>query len=571
MTVYNYSADILKDCNDLLETGSDMDEDFSDSELMNDADLLNELSSLHGGESNSKSQEPKKTENKPKREVIGDAPRVGNDSINVKKDIVLEPPMHRKTREMEELNSKQQLVQLNSKTPLDPKVVHQEVNSIEKPVREKPSTPSQPRSKSESLTKKPKSEEENLDEDFVMVPSPKKHVENEENVKRDKKLNILKEILTQQIQNSKQKEADLKRIDRKRSSEYRRLRMQSEEDLRLILLALATPTMPIPEYKVEIVTHEEEIINHHLSAYEMEVEVIRVEDIRPLSVKETGCDSYVTCTFPFPDSHHQVFKTPSVRHTFSPVFEHKGKFRIEREKRMEKVFKKKKLLFEVIKPPSWFLGSSTLIGRAEVPINILLNECDMYYSGDIVLDKKTAGKIHINVKVKTPLLGKVVEKHNEKRLHILRSGTVLSVEQPTKPSPTPSPTIPIPVQDSKPVVKGPELLKEGLDIDGIISHDVLVYEKEKATRLMVDARRRKDRDIIDDLASLIQVLDLKIQVMIIQCQNGQITPDSYSEAIKRKILEEKQLALRFKKAGNIDKAKETMIRVKIMEKEISGS
>lgn len=622
--------DLMKDYQSMLEDDIDFDEeDISESELLNDEELLKEFSSLDQGNDDTIKTQPLK-KRKDETEDVKDPLKVQKSNDVDEEKLILEKQRERllKEKELKEQREREKvLAEQREKALAEQKEKEErerlakEKEQVEKERQESEKEKERLRQVEleqadlESQAKKPKPNDSDI-EDFILVDkevtdspneqtpiennisptkTPNKPLNNEVNTgktlvytdeqlaHREKRLLILKDILERQIQKYGAKEVELKKVDRKRALEFHKLRLISEDDLHVVQLALTDSSEPIPEYKVEVMDHEEEFTNHHLSSYEMEIEIVRVEDIKPLSVKETGCDSFVVCSFPYPDTPQKI-KTHVVKNTFSPVFDFKGKVRIEREKKVEKVFEKKKLLFEVYKPATWFLGSTTLVGRAEVPMTNLLKECDMYYSANLMLEKKPVGKIHVNMKVKTPLRGKAVHKYQTKRLHLLkgheslsnktlssnvkpvkvepvaRTGT--SNQAPTKPQSTAKP-----VSTPKQTTPSDDVEDGEFDINTVISHDVMVYEKEKATRLLVEAKRRRDNDAADDLSNLIQMLDMKIQVMIIQCQNGQITPESYSEAIKSKITEEKLLALRLKKAGRIDKAKEALIRVKIMEKE----
>lgn len=101
-------------------------------------------------------------------------------------------------------------------------------------------------------------------------------------------------------------------------------------------------------------------------------------------------------------------------------------------------------------------------------------------------------------------------------------------------------------------------------LDNIQSHVVLECENDIC---------RKE---IESLVSLKQAVPDTLKDRKIQIENrleslDVLFPDIYLKHLKDKIIETKKYALIFKKAGNISLAKRAMLRIKIMEQEISES
>ncbi|OZJ01965.1 hypothetical protein BZG36_05599 [Bifiguratus adelaidae] len=64
-----------------------------------------------------------------------------------------------------------------------------------------------------------------------------------------------------------------------------------------------------------------------------------------------------------------------------------------------------------------------------------------------------------------------------------------------------------------------------------------------------------------------QALDIKINILVIQVQTGQLTMDAYLQQVESRLARDTQLALLFKKAGKLEMAARAMKRRKIMQKE----
>ena len=113
-----------------------------------------------------------------------------------------------------------------------------------------------------------------------------------------------------------------------------------------------------------------------MSSHEMEIEIIRLIDVKPPSLNDKTLDLYVTCEIPYPNHERpQKFQTPVAKNSFSPganyrrhlyfyvqltynftVFNFKQRIRIERNRLFERFIKQKKLTFEVVRPATWFFG-----------------------------------------------------------------------------------------------------------------------------------------------------------------------------------------------------------------------
>jgi hypothetical protein len=78
----------------------------------------------------------------------------------------------------------------------------------------------------------------------------------------------------------------------------------------------------------------------------------------------------------------------------------------------------------------------------------------------------------------------------------------------------------------------------------------------------------KSLPIPEEAADRKQALDIKINLLVIQVQRGQLTMDAYLRQVESRLARDTQLALLFKKAGNLELAARAMKQRKIMQEEV---
>jgi len=104
-------------------------------------------------------------------------------------------------------------------------------------------------------------------------------------------------------------------------------------------------------------------------------------------------------------------------------------------------------------------------------------------------------------------------------------------------------------------------------VDNLISN--LVLEKEMGlVDSQIDTFKKQHKPVPEDLIDRKQALEIKMSLLVIQVESGQLTMDQYIAQVKASILKHKKLALTFKGAGKLDGAKQALARSKIMEKEV---
>ena len=145
---------------------------------------------------------------------------------------------------------------------------------------------------------------------------------------------------------------------------------------------------------------------------EMEVEIIKGIDIKD----DSGpCDTFVSFDFSYPkESGNQMFSTPTVKSSLTPVYDFKKVLEITRKKSFLNYVERKKMTFEVFKPGSFFKKAQSL-GSMEVKLDDLNTKAEIYQVVQLIKSRKpTGGKLEIKIKLRRPLTGNDVTVINEK-------------------------------------------------------------------------------------------------------------------------------------------------------------
>uniref|UniRef100_A0A5S6QB21 C2 domain-containing protein n=1 Tax=Trichuris muris TaxID=70415 RepID=A0A5S6QB21_TRIMR len=188
---------------------------------------------------------------------------------------------------------------------------------------------------------------------------------------------------------------------------YENLRLTCKGDLIYVKRAQKLQDPP-PKFRYESWTFPSLKSFPHISATEMEVHVCRALDIQlPPGYESKHADLYVSLEFPFPRDRPQVGKTPSVKGSTSPVFDHVQKFVIKPASRvMVLMMKRHGVKFEVYQKGSLF-RSAKLIGSAELRLLELEDECEIEDTLTLMADKKVvSGKLVVKALIREPLVNK---------------------------------------------------------------------------------------------------------------------------------------------------------------------
>ncbi|CAG8617293.1 4318_t:CDS:2 [Racocetra persica] len=113
-----------------------------------------------------------------------------------------------------------------------------------------------------------------------------------------------------------------------------------------------------------------------------------------------------------------------------------------------------------------------------------------------------------------------------------------------------------------------ELAEDQLNNVDLIVSSGLLQEEINIVNSQISALEARGKPIPGDLSDRKSALEIKMSLMEIQVQTGQLTIDKYLEQVKDSITSFKRLALTFKKAGKIEDAKKALAKSKVMENEV---
>jgi hypothetical protein len=85
----------------------------------------------------------------------------------------------------------------------------------------------------------------------------------------------------------------------------------------------------------------------------------------------------------------------------------------------------------------------------------------------------------------------------------------------------------------------------------------------------IQTYQSKSQPVPDDLEFKRADYQLKLDLLVMMVQTGQLNPEGYAEKLKGCVGVQKKLALVFKNLGRMDMAAKVMTRIKLMEKEIA--
>ncbi|CAG8731297.1 8222_t:CDS:2, partial [Dentiscutata erythropus] len=113
-----------------------------------------------------------------------------------------------------------------------------------------------------------------------------------------------------------------------------------------------------------------------------------------------------------------------------------------------------------------------------------------------------------------------------------------------------------------------DLAEEQLNNADLIVSTGLIQEEIELLNSQILTLEAQGKPVPDDLFDRKSALEIKMSLMEIQVQTGQLTIDQYLDQVKASIADFKRLALIFKKAGKIEEAKKALVKCKVMENEV---
>lgn len=279
-----------------------------------------------------------------------------------------------------------------------------------------------------------------LEQDEESRPSPAKRIapimpaqpQLTEDEIRERKFGQLESVLLTQLEEMKKSameaSAENKKVEALAIIHKRKLLLK---DLELTRYARATKGVRPPAFHIEEIKTEKELLNDDVSALELEIGVLRIDGVSPASINDKILSCYVVADIPIPDpARPSSITTHTVSDSLDPSFKFTQKIRIERTKALLRVVQKKKIVFSIFKPKSWFLGSPTLIGRAEMKMAKLQEDAEIHEALEVMEERPGSknvgggtfhgGKLYASLRLRTPLVKKMVITEVHKTLVIDR-------------------------------------------------------------------------------------------------------------------------------------------------------
>ncbi|ORX79251.1 hypothetical protein K493DRAFT_342720 [Basidiobolus meristosporus CBS 931.73] len=375
---------------------------------------------------------------------------------------------------------------------------------------------------------------------------------------------------------------------------------------------------PVPRFHYQDVTYMIENAFYDIPVNEMEFEIVRGFHLGVKEVSGNNVDAYVSFDLGWPTEGSGPGKgdTAVIRKSMDPEFQFNRRIPIERTRSFQRFVERKKAVFEVFHYRG-FLWRAVSLGKVQVKLDRLLHRCEIHEVLEL-LDanrRPTGGKLEIKIRLRNPLLKADISTKSEKWLFLEfdQPGNPSAAPIPaSSPAPAPAPApasapaqpvatdpqpprteasptqpadvdvkmdapSPHPSDKSKPsqqkksqapsAVEEPDELQLAIEEfnspDKLVSNMVLEQELQ-----LVQARISQSRQPADDLLDRQQALDIKMNMLVIQVQTGQLTMDGYLQQVREAIRSTKRLALIFKNHQNMELAKHALARIKTMSQEV---
>ncbi|KAI8140121.1 hypothetical protein BJV82DRAFT_228737 [Fennellomyces sp. T-0311] len=355
-----------------------------------------------------------------------------------------------------------------------------------------------------------------------------------------------------------------------------------------------------PQLHYEQVSYTYKNILDHIAINQMELRIVRGIGLQSLDIA-SSLEPYVTWDFdgwpPETSAQAALGKgETAVQKGSNPDFDVSVQIPIMRGNRLFfRHIQRRKLVLEVFHNRySYGLFRRPLsLGKIQLPLETLLNKASISGVFDLVDGnrRKTGGKLEVQLNLREPLTGEDIVKRSERWLVLdefgkntsqilaaagLTSGMILQSPSQTNPEEaapvvvkTPPVSPPAPAPQASPKEENTELEEAQEELnstDSIISNMVLEHEISLATNTL--ASGKLDAATRDELVDRKQALDIKMNMLVIQVQTGVLDMDTYLQNVRKRMDQDRQLALIFKKHNRLDLAKVALTRKKIMQNEI---
>ncbi|KAI8835669.1 hypothetical protein BJ741DRAFT_549668 [Chytriomyces cf. hyalinus JEL632] len=386
-------------------------------------------------------------------------------------------------------------------------------------------------------------------------------------------------------------------------------------------------------FHYEEIRYEVEQTHADVSNEEMDVLVERAFDLTLKGVPEVDLAAYIAFDIGWPvDGGDGKGLSGTIGKTASPEFNYSKRIKIDRNRPFQRHLERKRAVFDVYHLAKGFGGISMFskpvqIGRASVPLNTLLNKCEIHEVVDIMdvvnPRKSTGGKLEVKLRLRVPLAKRDITVKQERWVALSLGGpatvqtttdmnqtvsapavvveipqalaspaVVMPVVPPaagivtppaagvaspptgTTPRPTtPSAAAPAATSGATPVPAPTaqdvdEVELEFLNPDNIASNMVLENE-HGAILAQISALKVSKKPIPDDLVDRKNGYEIRMNMLVTLVQLGTLTMPAYIANVKSSIAVTKKHALLFKTNNKIELAKQAMVRIKAMTEEVA--
>ncbi|CAG8592425.1 4859_t:CDS:2, partial [Ambispora gerdemannii] len=387
----------------------------------------------------------------------------------------------------------------------------------------------------------------------------------------------------------------------------------------------------IPAFHFQQIQYNTPNCCYELSENELEVCIDRAFNLGNKEVSGRDVEAYVNWDIGWPPEGSSGAgsgkgDTSVAKRGIDPEFNFKKIVLIDRGSRLQRHLERKKALFEVFHYRGFFRKAVSL-GKVQVKLDSLLVKPEIHEIFDLVDSSRrpTGGKLEIKLRVRRPISknvkNEIVTKnlkwviidefraddsvfsnlkssHNSK-MPVQQQSTPskVPVQQPSTPSKSNSDFLQSEnsqianKQKATTTMQTPKIINNTADksaanqpkgeedkeleqaeeelnsVDNLVSNLVLEQEINLVNN-QIASLQAQHKPVSDDLVDRKQALEIKMNLLVIQVQTGQLTMEKYLDQVRKSILNFKKLALFFKQAGKLEEAKRALARSKIMEKEI---
>ncbi|KAK5581403.1 hypothetical protein RB653_001435 [Dictyostelium firmibasis] len=172
--------------------------------------------------------------------------------------------------------------------------------------------------------------------------------------------------------------------------------------------------LPPPSFHFEEKVNTTEISFPDIKENEFVIKLSNGQDLN----KALTTDFTIYGELPYPSPEQPTkFQTSTVALAESSTFSYVTKVQIERKKTLQRCLEKKKITLVFYSSRMFFMKS--VVGKCEIKLSDLLNKCEINEKVPILKEgskKETGSFLNINIKMRTPLLGKELKVVKEKVL-----------------------------------------------------------------------------------------------------------------------------------------------------------